>query len=372
METELKIFGEEIIDPKAINQMYEALGCGFAVKAALMPDAHLGYSLPIGGVVATENRIVPSWVGYDIGCGVCAVPTTFDAHKVKLWREEIMQQVYMYVPVGFAHRSKLLVSGDYSKGTIQSTDWFKDMFQKKGGMHQLGTLGGGNHFIEIGVGWDERVWIVVHSGSRNVGHSTAYYYMAKAAGSPKPKEGNFSFHVDCQNGQDYIKDMNFCLEFALLNRKQIAYQTTAAIKEFVTGHAHAEKLINRNHNHAEFDTDLGLWIHRKGATHAKEGMQGVIPGNMRDGSYIVKGRGNPDSLFSSSHGAGRRLGRAAAKREIEMEDFKIAMDGITARVNMDTLDEAPMAYKGINEVMSYQEDLVSVVQHIHPLINIKG
>lgn len=371
MEKKLKIFGQDIIDVKAIIQMYEALLCGFAEKAALMPDAHLGYSLPIGGVVATKSKVVPAWVGYDIGCGVCAVPTTFDAHKVKLWADEIMQEVYKYVPVGFAHRSKLLVSGDYSEG-MPCTDWFKEMFKVKGGMHQLGTLGGGNHFIEIGVGQDERVWIVVHSGSRNVGHSTASYYMAMAANSDKPKEGNFGFEDTSAKGEDYIKDMNFCLEFALLNRKHIAWQTTAAIRQFVAGHADVDQLINRNHNHAEYDTDMGLWIHRKGATHAKKGMEGVIPGNMRDGSYIVEGRGNIDSLFSSSHGAGRRLGRAQAKRELTVEEFKITMEGIQAKVGMDTLDEAPMAYKNISEVMLCQENLVRILNHIHPIINIKG
>ena len=369
----LKIFGEEIIDPKAINQMYEALDCGFAVQAALMPDAHLGYSLPIGGVVATRSKVVPAWVGYDIGCGVCAVRTTFDAFKVGLWADEIMGEVYKKVPVGFSHRSKdkPLVSGSYAEG-IPCTTWFKEMFYEKGGMSQLGTLGGGNHFIEIGVGQDETVWIVIHSGSRNVGHSTASHYMALAANSDRPKEGNFGFEDCSQKGEDYIKDLSFCLEFALLNRQHIAWQTAAAIREYVSGHAIPDSLINRNHNHAEYDTDIGLWVHRKGATHAKEGMQGVIPGNMRDGSYIVKGRGNADSLFSSSHGAGRRLGRAAAKREITIEEFKIAMDGIKAKVGMDTLDEAPMAYKGIDEVMSYQEDLVKVIQHISPIINIKG
>jgi tRNA-splicing ligase RtcB len=371
MENKLKIFGQDIIDVKAIIQMYEALLCGFAEKAALMPDAHLGYSLPIGGVVATKHTVVPAWVGYDIGCGVCAVPTTFDAYRVKLWMDNISEEVYKMVPVGFSHRSQPLVSGDYSEG-IPCTSWFKEMFKAKGGMNQLGTLGGGNHFIEIGVGQDERVWIVVHSGSRNVGHSTAAYYMAMAANSDKPKEGNFGFSVMSDNGKAYLQDLNFCLQFALLNRKHIAWQTTAAIRAYVAGHACPDELINRNHNHAEYDTDMGLWIHRKGATHAKKGMQGVIPGNMRDGSFIVEGRGNPDSLFSSSHGAGRRLGRAQAKRELTLEEFATTMDGIKAKVSMDTLDEAPMAYKGIDEVMEYQTQLVKVTNHIQPIINIKG
>lgn len=371
MAVALKIFGRELIDPKAINQMYDALECGFAVKAALMPDAHLGYSLPIGGVVATKHTVVPAWVGYDIGCGVCAVPTTFDAYRVKLWADEICGEVYKRVPVGFSHRSKPLVSGSYGDG-IPNTPWLKEMFRVKGGMNQLGTLGGGNHFIEIGIGHNEQVWIITHSGSRNVGHSTASYYMAMAANSDRPKEGNFGFLDGTGRGESYIKDMNFCLEFALLNRKHIVYQTGAAIREYVSGHIMDKKLINRNHNHAEYDTDMGLWIHRKGATHAKEGMQGVIPGNMRDGAYIVKGRGNSDSLFSSSHGAGRRLGRKEAERKLTLEEFKIAMEGITAKVSMDTLDEAPMVYKGFNEVMDFQKDLVEVTDRIKPIINIKG
>jgi len=368
-----KIFGEEIIDPKAIEQMDDAMVQPFAVRGALMPDAHFGYSLPIGGVVAAKDVLVPSWVGYDIGCGMCAVPTTFSAEKVKLWQDGIFDQVYKKVPVGY-HHHKIPVVGDncFDVNEHDTSEWFKEMYKVKGGQYQLGTLGGGNHFIEIGKGRDDRVWIVVHSGSRNVGHSTAAYYMALAANSDKPKEGHFPLHVGSFECDLYEKDMNFCLAFALRNRKSILIQTAAAIREYVPGHIIATERINRNHNHAEFNTNLGLWIHRKGATHAEKGMLGVIPGDMHAGSYIVEGRGNNDSLFSSSHGAGRELGRKEAERVLDVEAFKALMEGIKAKVGRSTLDEAPMAYKSINRVMSFQADLVKVVDHIDPIINVKG
>ena len=370
MEKKLKIFGEEIIDPKAVHQMHEAMDNSFVVQGALMPDAHLGYSLPIGGVVATKDVVVPAWVGYDIGCGVCTVPTTFDAYKIGEWKDQIFDEIYRQVPVGFKHNKRSVYLGPENQP--EHTPWFKQMFFDKGGLMQLGTLGSGNHFIEIGVGLDEKVYITVHSGSRNVGHSTASRYMAIAANSPKPKEGHYPLALDSQDGKNYMQDMNFCLNFALVNRETILRRVVKAIQEYVSGHAGWEGTVNRNHNHLDFDTDLGLWIHRKGATHAKKGMRGVIPGNMRDGCYIVEGKGNRDSLFSSSHGAGRKLGRKDAKRQIKMDSFKEQMWGIKAKVTEGTLDEAPMAYKNIQTVMAFQSDLVRVINHISPIINIKG
>lgn len=370
MVKNLKIFGEEIIDPKAIHQMYEAMDNPFAIRGALMPDAHLGYSLPIGGVVATENVVVPAWVGYDIGCGVCAVPTTFDPAEVQEYSDLLFTHIYKNIPVGFNHHKVAQHLG--SENQPEHTTWFKSMFYEKGGLKQLGTLGSGNHFIEIGVGLDSIVYIIVHSGSRNVGHSTASRYMAIAANSPKPKEGHYPLSLDSQDGKDYLSDMNFCLNFALVNREQLIAQTEKAIQVFVDGEVLYNKMINCNHNHLDFDTDLDMWIHRKGATHAKRGMRGVIPGNMRDGCYIVEGLGCEASLFSSSHGAGRELGRADAKRQLLLEVFESEMKGVKAKVDKTTIDEAPMAYKNIQVVMLFQADLVRSVNHISPIINIKG
>ena len=366
MDLPFKIFGEGF-EQGALDQFYSAVHLDYTVKAALMPDAHQGYTLPIGAVVATDNMIMPSWVGYDIGCGMCAIPTTFDAGAVLNNADGIFNQIYENVPVGFKHN----VNPCYPSWSLPTvTGPAADIFAAKGGYRQLGTLGGGNHFIEVGADEMGAVWIIIHSGSRGIGHGIASHYMRLASPTGKASEGHFGFEADSDNGQDYIQDMEYCLAFALENRLAIAHRTEIAIKSYVTGDGDFDRIINRNHNHAEHFK--GMWIHRKGATHAEKGMLGVIPGNMRDGSYIVEGLGNPDALWSSSHGAGRVMSRMQARREVTLEAFQDSMDGIVARVEEGTRDESPFAYKDIRQVMAYQTDLVNIVAHVKPILNVKG
>ncbi len=363
-----KIYAEHL-EEGVMDQFNSAMECDFAVQGALMPDAHLGYSLPIGAVVATENVVVPAWVGYDIGCGMCAIPTTFPAKDIEKHSKEIFDRIYDLVPVGFKHHPE-----DQEWSMVN--DCTEEMLEiyAQGCPRQLGTLGGGNHFIEIGVSDDGITFIIVHCGSRGIGHKTATHYMKAASmlhtGIPKAKEGHYGFDVDSEEGGNYLTDLNFCLDFALDNRRRIVHQVGEAIAEFCDGGLLWEMLINRNHNHAEFHD--GLWIHRKGATHAEEGMMGVIPGNMLDGSFIVAGKGNPEALWSSSHGAGRIMGRKQAKKELDLDEFHEIMHGIEAKVDKHTLDESPLAYKDIHGVMELQTDLVEVIHHIKPLINVKG
>lgn len=359
-----KIYADDL-DNATLDQFYSALEQPFSVKGALMPDAHLGYSLPIGAVIATRGVILPSWVGYDIGCGMCAVPTSFPAQQVHSRAQKIFDAIYRTVPVGFAHNRQPTA---WDAAQLPRTA-VVDKLLEKNGYHQLGSLGSGNHFIEIGADEEERIWIIIHSGSRNLGHSVATHYMKIAAGG-KAREGHFGLAVDSRDGKNYMRDLNFCLQFALQNRFEIIKRVVAQIQNHCPGDADWQQLINRNHNHAE-EKD-GLWVHRKGATHAEKGMAGVIPGNMRDGSLIVAGKGNPDALWSSSHGAGRALGRKQAKRQITLKSFSDSMYGIVARVNPGTLDEAPAAYKNLERVMALQQDLVTVQHRIKPLINIKG
>ncbi len=193
----------------------------------------------------------------------------------------------------------------------------------------------------------------------------------KIAGGGKPREGHFGLAVESNKGQDYLTDSFWAQEYALANRYAMMRKTVKVIRSsVVNGDAEWDSLINRNHNHVEKRDEL--WVHRKGATHAEKGMLGVVPGNMKDGSFIVKGKGNQESLCSSSHGAGRILGRNQAKKSLNLSDFDKAMKGVVAKVGRSTLDESPMAYKNIFEVMSQQTELVDVVTHIKPLINIKG
>lgn len=372
METKQTKIYAEVLEESALEQFNSAMGQDFVVKGALMPDAHTGYSLPIGSVVATKGVVVPSWVGFDIGCGMCAVPLKgITKDLVKGFSQEIFDQIYKEVPVGFNVHKTDQVSPDSLIDDM--TDIGKSIAIKKSCGKALGTLGGGNHFIEIGYDEDETVWIVIHSGSRGVGHGIATHYMKEADPEGKCRDGHHGFEVNSAIGKDYIKDLNSCLHYALKNRMYIAKNVIKAINKVAVNldvSGDFDKLINRNHNHAELKD--GLWVHRKGATHAEKDMLGVIPANMRDGAFIVIGKGCAESLESSSHGAGRVLGRKAAKRELKLEDFQETMVDIKAKVSDNTLDESPMAYKNIFDVMRLQEDLVEVLHHIKPLINIKG
>ncbi len=355
------------LDQGTIEQMESAMSQDFVVQGALMPDAHRGYSLPIGAVVATDGVVVPAWVGYDIGCGMLAIPTSFKKEDVTAHAGTIFKQIYEQIPVGFSHNK--LESEWLEEPDLPRSDKTAEIFAVNG-LRQLGSLGGGNHFLEIGYDLSDFVWIIIHSGSRGIGHAIATHYMKLASGGLKAREGHFGFKASSPEGLDYIKDMEFCLQFALKNRITMAQRIVRLVSSIIPGDAQWNALINRNHNHAEEAS--GVWIHRKGATQAEAGMPGVIPGNMLDGSFIVRGLGNPDSLYSSSHGAGRAMGRKVAKLAINMEEFTSSMKGITARVEESTLDEAPPAYKSIYEVMYLQRDLVEVVQHVRPIINVKG
>ena len=363
----IKIYSDQI-EGGALEQFHSAMEQEFAVKGALLPDAHTGYSLPIGAVVATDGVVLPAWVGYDIGCGMCAVRTSILKHEIIPHRARIFDAMYRVIPTGF-HNNKRPAEWDYQKYPM--TPVLESLF-KKNGLSQLGSLGSGNHFIEISHDEENHVWVVIHSGSRNLGHSTATHYMKVASKSGKAKEGHYGLRTDSQQGQDYIADMRFCLEFALQNRQEMINRALREIYNLAREGQAPERLafINRTHNHAEFKD--GLWIHRKGATHAEKGMDGVIPGNMRDGSFVVVGKGSEESLNSSSHGAGRSMSRKRAKNAINMDKFKTQMKGIISKVGKSTLDEAPDAYKNIFEVMEQQKDLVEITHHLLPIINVKA
>jgi tRNA-splicing ligase RtcB len=389
-----KVYGIDGIELKALEQFTECMDQEFSVYGAAMPDMHLGYTMPIGGVILTlPEYLVPAWVGYDIGCGMYSVRTTFNTWKVKDAAKRIFDNIYRRIPVGFKHNPVAQPWPAFTTGAIPMTAALEKIFHEKTGLHQLGSLGSGNHFIEIGVGMDNRVSITIHSGSRGIGHAVASHYMREACyfttGKRKLSEGSFPLDGGSMNKDqmhtfhDYQIDMKFCLQFALRNRRLIAEQVVQAIKDVgLDGEADHENAINRNHNHAEYrNTAFGPgWIHRKGATHAEKGMSGVIPGNMRDGVFIVEGRGVTDSLYSSSHGAGRICSRVEAglkkaplvERLSALSTFETSMEGIQAKVGLDTLDENPMAYKPILRVLENQRDLCSIEDHIKPIINIKA
>jgi len=358
-----KIFAE-VVEDSAMEQFDNCMDSPFVEQGAMMPDAHTGYDAPIGSVFATREVIYPAWVGFDIGCGMSSICTDADRTDVEARADYLFQNIYRDIPVGFNTHKEDKVWVDEK---LPHTAIAEEMYGRRNARRQLGTLGGGNHFIEIGYDEHDKIWIVIHSGSRGLGHGIAGEYMKIAKG-----EGlDGALDVDSQLGQDYIVDLNYALTYALANRAAMIEAVVAVLDRRLGGvSSDSNSFINRNHNHAELKD--GRWIHRKGATHAEKGMKGVIPGNMRDGSFIVVGKGNEESMHSSSHGAGRVLGRKAAKRELDVQDFKKTMEGVRAKVDKDTLDESPFAYKDIFAVMEQQKELVDVTHHVKPIINIKG
>lgn len=364
----------EYVEGEALAQFAAVMADERIVKGALMPDAHTGYTLPIGGVVETSGWAFPSFVGYDIGCGMCAIQLDKqDIHAGDIVdnAQAIFDEINKRVPVGFEKNKSKCIMPDFVDRFSHTGQLAKDMDGI--GLLQIGTLGGGNHFIEIGFDESAHVWIIVHSGSRKLGHNTATRYMKLASPTGKASEGNYGFDVHNDSlGQQYMLDALFCQEYALENRKNILARVLVSINK-VTGlnlNVSLDDIINRNHNHVVWQGEN--LIHRKGATHAEENMMGVIPGNMRDGSFIVRGKGNPDALWSSSHGAGRVLGRKKAKENLDITEFESTMEGIVANVQQSTLDESPMAYKNIFDVMEQQSSMVEIVAYVRPIVNVKG
>ena len=374
------------------TQFLECSSEPFVLAASLMPDAHQGYVAPIGSVLITEGVVVPAWVGYDIGCGVSAV--VLRAPNLRSLVESQLPHIYTavkeVVPMGLGKlRAQNTISVETKSTFTQLLETLRQSphdaeiveFITRKSPSNLGTLGEGNHFIELSVDSDkpnpDEVWIVIHSGSRNIGHKVATKYMKKSVQTHEDStvfEKTAPLSLESVEGKEYMAVLDFGLEFALLNRLEMAYHATQAIASVCGVNIKSELWTNKNHNHAiPFSYEgKACYIHRKGATPAAIGERGVIPANMRDGSYLVEGLGNESFLWSSSHGAGRRLGRAAAKKEVSMSEFSESMQGILGTVTPATLDEAPQVYKDITQVMSAQSESVKIIRHLKPLINWKG
>ena len=373
------------MDQGAIEQIENTSKLPFAFHhICMMPDGHGGYGAPIGSVLAAKGVVVPNFVGVDIGCGMCAVKTNIcDYSKEDL--TGIMSGIRIVVPIGFSHHDK--AHEEWMPKSILDNDYISPntvVFKELGSAcKQIGTLGGGNHFIEIQKGDDGFIWIMIHSGSRNLGFKVANHYNKLAiemnhkwkSSVPKNHELAF-FPIDSLEGSMYLREMNYCLEFAQANRE--AMMTN--VKEIVSARffgVRYEEPINIHHNYAAMEHHFGknVMVHRKGATSAREGQLGIIPGSQGTPSYIVRGKGERESFMSCSHGAGRRMGRKQAQRELSLSDeIKTLEDqGIVHSIRTEKdLDEAPSAYKNIDVVMEEQKDLVDIVVKLKPLAVIKG
>lgn len=340
------------IEEGAQEQIKSVLEIPSLKKLAIMPDVHQGYTLPIGGVALMDGVISPEFVGVDIGCGMCAMITDieYDIRDPDIIRKEIESRI----PVGFNQRNKDLKYDNFKCGLMGRALVQKINAKVK---NQLGTLGGGNHFIEVGETGGGFLAVVIHSGSRGAGKLTADFFTGM----------DEQFHsIDSVIGSAYFEAMNFMTQYALDNRMTMMEE----IADVFGVIPESTQLINENHNFASIEPD-GI-LHRKGATPAEIGQFGVIPGNMRDGTYITKGIGNEEFLCCASHGAGRRMSRGAARRKLDQSEFEVQMVGVSCETKK-RLDESPGAYKDINEVIRSQDGiLVDVIDHIAPRIVVKG
>ena len=387
----IKIWTEDIEDG-ALEQAKNLANLPFAFKhIAIMSDTHQGFGMPIGGVLATKGVVIPNAVGVDIGCGMCAIKTSLtniDTETIK----KIMEQIRKVIPVGFnKHKENQIEFHDFENSLEEGDVPDICLREWENASKSIGTLGGGNHFIEIQKGSDGYIWIMIHSGSRNLGKQVADYYNKLAVElnrkwfSDVPKEWELAFlPVDSEEGQSYIREMNYCVEFALANRelmmdriKDIFYKTDMTRIGIPRLSIVFEPMINIAHNYAQLENHFGenVWVHRKGATLATENTIGIIPGSQGTKSYIVKGKGNKESFMSCSHGAGRKMSRTQAIKELDLEKEIKTLDdlGIIHGIrNREDLDEAPSSYKNIDEVMENQKDLVEILVELTPLAVVKG
>ena len=351
---------------------------------ALMPDAHGGKGMPIGGVLATKGVVVPNAVGVDIGCGMCAVKTNIQVTELTAenLRKGILRGIRKRIPLGREHHKQR----QEEKYMPQGFDIDSMIVVKRqiiSAQKQIGTLGGGNHFIELQKDESGNMWIMIHSGSRNLGKQVGEYYNEKAIAlnrrwySSVAPELNLPFlSVKTEEFRQYWAEMEYCVAFALANRSLMMERIQESIMD-VLPETQFEPMINIPHNYAAWEEHFGehCIVHRKGATLATVGLTGIIPGSQGTCSYITEGLGNPESFNSCSHGAGRRLSRTQARNELSLEEEVTRLEkmGIVHAVRYkEDLDEATGAYKNIDEVMEAQKDLVRIKTKLVPIAVIKG
>lgn len=375
-----------------LQQVYNIAKLPVVERVCLMPDGHQGIGGPVGGVIATRKAVIPALVGVDIGCGMMAVETSLLPAQLDGRLPAIRAQIESAVPVG----------GPGVKGSWPLTpefvdeEWYdnherryRDILAKHPGIHgkghpaaQLGTLGTGNHFIEVCVGdrkgWEDEkgvsVWVVLHSGSRGVGNRIGTYFIERAKEHTHQNVPDRDLHW-LDDGtpvfRDYLEAVTWAQRYASANRRLMMRTVLNALKTITGDFVPLSQAVNCHHNYVE-QTAPWDYVTRKGAVDASFGMLGIIPGSMGAKSFIVRGLGNPDSLRSCSHGVGRRMSRGVAKRTITVDDHALATLGVECRKDAGVLDESPAAYKDIDAVMAAQADLVEIVATLKQVVCVKG
>ena len=356
---------------------------------AAMPDAHGGIGATVGSVLATREAIIPAAVGVDIGCGMIAARlslTDRDIDEVVL--KKVFDQISRDVPVGRAqHRdrdARVEAARAFEPGLQRLTDKHPQLLKAFGRfsnwVNQIGTLGSGNHFIEVCLDEDGRVWVMLHSGSRGIGNAIGMYFIGLAREDMLRLQANLPdrdlayFPEGTPHFADYVEAVDWAQRYAMRNREEMLAIVLAALRRHLPPFEVTTEAVNCHHNYVAREHHFGadVWVTRKGAIRAGKGELGIVPGSMGARSYIVRGLGNPDSFESSAHGAGRRMSRTQARQQFTAEDMVAQTQGVICRKDVGVVDEIPGAYKDIDEVMANQRDLTEVLHTLKQVVCVKG
>ena len=382
------------IDDDAIDQMKNVARLPIIHKhVAAMPDCHYGTGATVGSVIPTKGAIIPAAVGVDIGCGMMAWQLTLNASQLPDNLAKIRADIERAVPHGFVSTKGRARKGGWEIVPNAVGSRWRDLEDRyrllvdkhprishKGPAHHLGSLGTGNHFIEVCIDENDALWVMLHSGSRGPGNVIGRYFIELAKKdmarhiSNLPDANLAYLSEGTEHFDDYVAALNWAQDYAWENRQAMMDAVLRVLRKHLPKFQIGEMAVNCHHNYAVQETHFGedVWVTRKGAVRARDGDLGIIPGSMGTGSFIVRGKGNAESLCSCSHGAGRAMSRSEAKRRITLKDHRAATEGIECRKDKGVIDESPAAYKDISSVIAAQSDLIEVVHHLRQVINVKG
>ena len=354
---------------------------------AAMPDVHVGKGATVGSVIPTRGAIVPAAVGVDIGCGMAAVRTTLTSHDLPNDLARLRAGIEKAVPVGRRDfgidppkAADKVWYRDFKRGLEAIQEKHPKVGTRKPPVGQIGTLGGGNHFIEVCLDEADRVWVMLHSGSRGIGNRIGTYFIEKAreemvrADVHLPDRDLAYLSEGSTLFDDYVEAVGWAQDYALANREVMMDAVLAVMRKAFKGFRVTDEALDCHHNYVAREEHFGarVWVTRKGAVSAREGELGIIPGSMGTRSYIVRGRGNADSFHSCSHGAGRAMSRGEARQSFTLKHHREATAGVECRKDAGVIDETPGAYKDIDAVMAAQEDLVAILHTLKQVVCVKG
>ena len=385
----VKIWTDEV-DDRSREQLSNIASLPFIHHhVAAMPDVHLGIGATIGSVIATHKAIIPAAVGVDLGCGMVAARLSLTANEID---EKALQKVFVQisrdVPVGRAQHRDERVLVDAAKpfelGLKSLTDRHPELLKAFGKFskwtNQMGTLGGGNHFIEVCLDETNQVWVMLHSGSRGIGNAIASYFIALARKDMErwmiqlPDRDLAYFPEGSEHFADYVEAVHWAQDYAMQNRTSMLELVLAALQRHLPPFTVTTEAVNCHHNYVAQEHHYGenVWVTRKGAIRARAGDLGIVPGSMGARSFIVRGLGNPESFCSSAHGAGRKMSRTAAEKQFTVADMVALTQGVICRKDKDVIDEIPGAYKDIDQVMANQADLTEILHTLKQVVCVKG